>query len=122
MGLSTINRELAIQLAKFPEVKITPFLPKCSQEDRKIALEHKAKIVQATPLPPAFEQLDWFFFPPKDLQIDVIVGHGVKLGKNHKSLKTVKGANGFKWYTQTQRNLGYLKGQFQRVKKGAPPK
>ena len=81
MGLSTINRELAIQLAKFPEVKITFFLPKCGQEDRKIALEHKAKVMQATPLPPVFEQLDWFFFPPKDLQIDVIVGHGVKLGK-----------------------------------------
>ena len=57
VGLSTINRELAIQLAKFPEVKITFFLPKCSQENRKIALEHKAKIVQAMPLPPAFEQL-----------------------------------------------------------------
>ena len=62
-------------------MKITFFLPKCGQEDRKIALEHKAKILQATPLPPAFEELDWFFFPAKDLQIDVIVGHGVKLGK-----------------------------------------
>ena len=90
MGLSTINRELAIQLAKFPEVKITFLLPKCSQEDRKIALEHKAKIVQATPLPPSFEQLDWFFFPPKDLQIDVIVGHGVKLCKQAQVIKDRK--------------------------------
>ena len=90
MGLSTINIELAIQLAKFPEVKITLFLPKCSQEDRKIALEHKAKIVQATPLPPAFEQLDWFFFPPKDLQIDAIVGHGVKLDKQPQVIKVRK--------------------------------
>ena len=65
MRLSTVNIELAIQLAKFPEVKITFFSPKCSQEDRKIALEHKAKIVQATPRPPAFEQLDWFSFRRK---------------------------------------------------------
>ena len=65
VGLSTINRELVIQLAKFPEVKITFFLPKCSQENRKIALEHKAKIVLATPLPPACEQLDWFSFRRK---------------------------------------------------------
>ena len=71
-------------------VKITFFLPKCSQEDKKIALEHEAKIVQATPLPPAFEQLDWFFFPPKDLQIDVIVGHGVKLGKQAQVIKDRK--------------------------------
>ena len=89
-GLSTINKELAIQLAKFPEMKITFFLPKCSQEYRNIALEHKAKIVQTTPLPPAFEQLDWFFFPPKDLQIDVIVGHGVKLGKQAQVIKDRK--------------------------------
>ena len=34
-GLSTLNRELAIQLAKFPEVEITFFLPKCSQQDKK---------------------------------------------------------------------------------------
>ena len=90
MGPSTVNRELAIQLANFPEVKITFFLPKCSEEDRKIALEQKEKIVQATPLPPAFEQLDWFFFPPKDLQIDVIVGHGVKLGKQAQVIKDRK--------------------------------
>ena len=94
MGLSTINRELTIQLAKFPEVKITFFLPKCSQEDRKIALEHKAKIVQATPLPPAFEQLDWFFFPAKDLQIDVFVDHGVKLGKQ---AQVIKDRKKYKW-------------------------
>ena len=89
MGLSTINRELAIQFVKFPEVKITFFLPKCSQEGRKIALEHKAKIVQVTPLP-VLEQLDWLFFPPKDLQIDVIVGHGVKLGKQVQVIKDRK--------------------------------
>ena len=76
-GLSTLNRELAIELAKFCEAKITFFLPNCSQQDRKIALEHKAKIVQATPLP-GFEQLDWLCLPPKDFQIDIIVGHGVK--------------------------------------------
>ena len=95
-GLSTLNRELAIQLAKFPEVKITFSLPKCSQQDRKITLEHKAKIVQATPLP-GFEQLDWLCFPPKDFQIDIIVGHGLNSVNKHKSLKTVKRANGFKW-------------------------
>ena len=71
-------------------MKIAFFSPKCSQEDRKIALERKAKIMQATPLPPAFEQLDWFFFPPKDLQIVVIVGHGVKLGKQAQVIKDHK--------------------------------
>jgi len=34
-GLSTINKELAIQLAKFSYVEVTFFLPKCSDEDKK---------------------------------------------------------------------------------------
>ena len=88
-GLSTINRELAIQLAKFPEVEITLFLPKCSLEDKKVALDHKVKIVEATPLP-GFEQLDWLCFPPEDLQIDIVVGHGVKLGKQAQVIKKSK--------------------------------
>ncbi|XP_068753257.1 protein NLRC3-like [Montipora capricornis] len=79
-GLSTINRELAIQLAKFPEVQITYFLPKCSEEHRKVALSHGIKILEATPRP-GFEEMDWLSFPPTHLKIDVIVGHGVKLGR-----------------------------------------
>ncbi|XP_068699929.1 protein NLRC3-like isoform X3 [Montipora foliosa] len=79
-GLSTINRELAIQLAKFPELQITYFLPKCSEEDRKVALSHGIKILEATPRP-GFEEMDWLSFPPTHLEIDVIVGHGVKLGR-----------------------------------------
>ncbi|CAH3020394.1 unnamed protein product, partial [Porites evermanni] len=88
-GLSTINRELAIQLAKFPELEITFFLPKCSQEDKNVALDHKVKIVEATPLP-CFEQLDWLCFPPDDLEIDIVVGHGVKLGKQAQIIKKYK--------------------------------
>ena len=77
--LSTLNRELAIQLAKFPEVEITFFLPKCSQQDKKEALEYNVKIVEAKPVP-GMEQLNWLCFPPEDLQIDIIVGHGAELG------------------------------------------
>ena len=39
--LSTMNRELAIQLAKCPEVEITVFLPQCSQKDKKDPLNTK---------------------------------------------------------------------------------
>ncbi|CAH3030437.1 unnamed protein product, partial [Porites evermanni] len=88
-GLSTINRELAIQLAKCNEAEITFFLPQCSQEDKKLALRHNVRIVEATPLSD-FEQLDWLYFPPEDLQIDIIVGHGVKLGKQAQIIKRSK--------------------------------
>ena len=84
--LSTMNRELAIQLAKCPEVEITVFLPQCSKKDKKEALKYKVKIVEATSLP-GFKHLDWLCFPPEDLQIDIVVGHGVKLGKQAQVFK-----------------------------------
>ena len=87
--LSTMNRELAIPLAKCPEVEITVFLPQCSQNDKKEALKYNVKIVEATPMP-GFEQLDWLCFPPEDLQIDIVVGHGVKLGKQAQVIKNSK--------------------------------
>ena len=88
-GLSTINRELAIQFAKCPEAEITFFLPQCSEEDKKLALQHKVTIIEATRRP-GLEELDWLLFPPEHLQIDVIVGHGVKLGKQAQVIKESK--------------------------------
>ncbi|XP_067041607.1 uncharacterized protein [Acropora muricata] len=77
--LSTINRELAIQLAKFSYVEVTFFLPKCSHEDKKAAASHGVSILEAV-RQPGYYILDWLSFPPEHLRIDVVVGHGVKLG------------------------------------------
>ena len=63
-GLSTINRELAIQLAKFPDVEITFFLPQCSEQDKKEAFGHNITIVKAT-RQPGYEELEWLSFPPE---------------------------------------------------------
>ncbi|KAL9975260.1 hypothetical protein ACROYT_G012404 [Oculina patagonica] len=52
---------------------------RCSEEDKRAALSLNIKIVEATSWP-GYEELEWLSFPPDDLQIDVIVGHGVKLG------------------------------------------
>ena len=79
-GLSTINRELAIQLAKFSCVEVTFFLPRCSYEDKKAAGSHGISILEARRLP-GFSELDQLCFPPDDLRIDVVVGYGVKLGR-----------------------------------------
>ena len=79
-GLSTINRELAIQLAKYYDCKVTFFVFKCSHENKVEAKRHGISIVEAE-RQPGFEELDWLSFPPQGLQIDVVVGHGVKLGK-----------------------------------------
>ena len=92
-GLSTINRELAIQLAKFPEVQITYFLPKCSVVERKVAHGYGITIHEATRLH-GYDELEWLSFPPENLRIDVIVGHGVKLGRQ---AQVIRNSHKCKW-------------------------
>ena len=78
-GLSTLNRELAINIAKDPRVKVSYFVPSCNDEDKTAAHSHKVELIKAARRP-GLDELEWLNFPPKDLQIDVVVGHGVKLG------------------------------------------
>ena len=80
-GLSTLNRELAIQLAKFSCVEVTFFLPKCSDEDKKAAACHNVSILTAVRRPGYHDELDSLSFLPENLRIHVVVGHGVKLGR-----------------------------------------
>ena len=92
-GLSAINRELAIQLAKFHDVEVTFFLPKCSVENKEEAKCHAISIVEAE-RKPGYEELDWLSFPPQDLQIDIVVGHGLNLGRQ---AQVIRKSNKCKW-------------------------
>ena len=116
-GLSTINRELAIQLAKCPEVEITFFLPKCSQEVVKLALQHNVKVVEASRRP-GFEELEWLTFPPEYLQVDVIVGHGVKLGKQAQIIKERKNCKWIQVVHTDPEELGMFKNYSNPISKG----
>ena len=93
-GLSTINRELAIQLAKFSCIDVTFFLPRCSDKDKEAADGHGISILEAKRRPGYRDELDWLTFPPDDLRIDVVVGHGVKLG--HKA-QIIRDSHNCKW-------------------------
>ena len=92
-GLSTISRELAIQLAKFPNVEVTVFLPKCFDGNKTEALGHGVSIVEAERRP-GYEELDWLSFAPEQLEMDVVVGHGVKLGKQ---AQVIRNSHKCKW-------------------------
>ena len=116
-GLSTINRELAIQFAKCPEAEITFFLPKCSQEDKNLALQHNIKIAEASRRP-GFEELEWLTFPPEHLQIDVIVGHGVKLGKQAQIIKERKNCKWIQVVHTDPEELGMFKNYSNPISKG----
>ena len=92
-GMSTLNRELAIQFAKHPEVSVSFFVPKCSQTDKRVAGVHNVRIIEAEERP-GYDQADWLAFPPKDLIIDFIVGHGVVLGKQ---AQIIRNSHNCKW-------------------------
>ena len=79
-GLSTINRELAIQFAKLSNTSVSFFVPDFSDEGKREASKYNVKIVKAEERP-GFSPVDWLTFPPKDLAIDFVIGHGVILGK-----------------------------------------
>ena len=87
--ISALNRELGFQLAKFPEVEITFFLPKCSREERIVASNYNVKIVEAKPVLD-MEPWQWLSFPPDDLQIDIVVAHGAELGSAAYAIKKNK--------------------------------
>ena len=70
---------MAINIAKDPRVKVSYFVPSCNDEDKTAAHIHRIELIKAARRP-GLDELEWLNFPPKDLQIDVVVGHGVKLG------------------------------------------
>ena len=85
--LSTFNRELAIQLAKHPDVQVSVFLPRCDQDEKTEALTHNITLVQATRRPGFDDETQWLCFPPKDFHFDFVIGHGVKLGHQAQVIK-----------------------------------
>ena len=82
-GLSTINRTLAIHLAKDPHVEVTILAPEseCGEKDKRVAKSYNISIIEVGHLPAFSDPLDWLSFPPDDLDIQVVIGHGAKLGR-----------------------------------------
>ena len=69
-------------MAKRSEVEVTLLVPQfaCSEKEKRDAESHKIVIKEAERRP-GYDPLDWLSFPPKDLKIDMVLGHGAKLGK-----------------------------------------
>ena len=85
-GISTLNRVLATQLAKHPLVELTVFLLECSEEERKEAVSNSINIVKA-PEQLGFKENVLLCFPPNDLEIDIVIGHGAVLGAPAKIIR-----------------------------------
>ena len=79
--LSTINRELAIQLAKHPNVDVSVYVPRCSEEDRRAARSHDVQLIEAQELPGHDQPVDWLASLPEGHHPHCVIGHGVHLGR-----------------------------------------
>ena len=67
--LTTINRELAIQMAKHPNVEVSVFLPQCSEEDKKYAESFDVKLIEPVKLP-GLKPVLWLACVPDGHAID----------------------------------------------------
>ena len=85
-GLSTINRELAIQLAKHPSVEVSVYLPQCSEEDKQVARDHNVRLIKAREMP-GLEPNFWLSCLPEDHAVDCVIGHGAVLGQQVQFIK-----------------------------------
>ena len=80
-GLSTLIRELAINLSQIQNVRVSLLVPEgaCNNEDKMEARSFGISIIDAKKCV-GLGPLVWLSNPPQDHKIDVIVSHGVKLG------------------------------------------
>ena len=81
-GLSTTNRELAIHLSQQPRVNVSLLCPEkaCSPEEIREADGYGITMVEAKERA-GYDRLDWLTILPQDHFLDIVVGHGVKLGR-----------------------------------------
>ena len=85
-GLSTINRELAIQLAKNENVDVCMYLPQCSEQDERAAAGFGVCLLKAK-RKPGYDPIDWLASVPRDHRMDVVIGHGIHLGRQVQMIK-----------------------------------
>ena len=117
-GLSTINRELAVQLAKHPSVEVSVYLPQCSEEDKQVARDNNVRLIKAREMP-GLEPNFWLSCLPEDHAVDCVIGHGAVLGRQ---VQFIKRTHPFcKWIQVVHtapEELGMYKEYEERISKG----
>ena len=117
-GLSTINRELAVQLAKHPSVEVSVYLPQCSEEDKQVARDNNVRLIKAREMP-GLEPNFWLSCLPEDHAVDCVIGHGAVLGRQVQFIKRTHPC--CKWIQVVHtapEELGMYKEYEERISKG----
>ena len=116
-GVSTINRELAIQLAKYPSVEVSVYLPQCSEEDKQVAASHSVHLIKAKEMP-GYDPVDWLSFLTEHHAVDCVIGHGAVLGRQ---VQLIKRNHICKWVQvvhTSPEEIGMYKGYGKHISKG----
>ncbi|KAL9961116.1 hypothetical protein ACROYT_G030006 [Oculina patagonica] len=82
-GLSTFNREFAVNLAKAStgKIKIHCYVCSSSEEDRQDASKQGVNLITARRVPGSVDLMEGLKMPPSDLPYPhVVIGHGRKFG------------------------------------------
>ena len=113
-GLSTLNREFAIHLAQQTNVRVSLLVPEgaCNDRDKREAQTFDINVVEAKQRL-GYEPHDWLGFPPEGHRMDVVVGHGVKLGRQVQAIKCAQQFQNCKWVQAVHtapEDLGKYKG------------
>ena len=116
-GLSTFNRVLALELAKHSKVHVSVLVPRCDQEEMNDARSKNVTLVQPK-WRPGFDEKDWLCFPPDDLQIDVVIGHGVVLGSQAQIIQENRRCKWIQFVHTDPEELGMFKDYSDRIEKG----
>ncbi|CAH3137906.1 unnamed protein product, partial [Pocillopora meandrina] len=88
-GLSTFNREFAINLAEATtgSMKIHCYVSNSDDQDREDAEQHGVNLITARSVPGSADPLECLKFPPSKLpKPHLVIGHGRKLGSPAYSL------------------------------------
>ena len=83
-GLSTFNREFAINLAETTSnsMKIHCYVSKSDDQDKEDARQYGVNLITARSIPGSTDSLERLKFPPQELpNPHVVIGHGRKFGK-----------------------------------------
>ena len=121
-GLSTFNRELAINLSQIQNVRVSLLVPEgaCNDGDKSEARSFGISILDAKKCV-GLDPLVWLSNPPQDHKIDIIVGHGVKLGCQVQLIKRHAQFQNCKWvhvvHTASE-DLSKYKGYSNPISKG----
>ena len=116
-GLSTFNRVLAIELAKHSKVHVSVLVPRCDLEEINDARSKNVTLAQPKRRP-GLDEKNWLCFPPDDLQIDVVIGHGVVLGSQAQIIQENRQCKWIQFVHTDPEELGMFKDYPDRIQKG----